>query len=47
MQMTSEDSTYFPMLNSEFNGISFLAILEDEIITIEEIKRYQFIKGML
>lgn len=36
--MTSEDSTYFLMLNSELNGISFLAILVDEVMTIEEIK---------
>lgn len=38
--MASEDSTYFIMLNSELNGISFLAILGDKfIITMEEIKR--------
>lgn len=35
--MASEDNIYFLMLNSEFNRISFLAILEDEVVTIEKI----------
>lgn len=38
--MASEESSYFLMLNSELNGVNFLAILGDEVIIKEEINRF-------
>lgn len=35
MDYTDGNNTYFLMLNFEFNGISFLTILGDKVITIE------------